>query len=164
MPNPPPLNLYQRPSLDRILQIPSDIISVYVVENHIWSDGGSDAARVARRAETRTVDEFLIPPVRSFLNDIFRLMAAPYQRERKDAPIGQGYWIQAEFGSGKSHLLSFLGALALGDEAVWKIVEEKERKAGQGRRESLYNFYENGLAQKSSEGKGVFVAVKTLVG
>jgi hypothetical protein len=164
MPNPPPVSLYQRKSLDQILQVPSDIISVYVVENHIWADGGSDAARAARRAETRTVEEFLISPVRSFLNDIFRLMAAPYQRDRKDAPIGQGYWIQAEFGSGKSHLLSFLGALALGDEAAWKIVDEKERKAGQGRRESLYSFYENGLAKKSIDGKGIFVAVKTLVG
>jgi len=57
--------------------------------------------------------------VRPFLNDIFRQMAAPYVPERRDNPIGQGYWIQAEFGSGKSHLLSFVGALALGGEAEW---------------------------------------------
>jgi hypothetical protein len=156
--------LFQRQALDEIITIPDDIISVYVVENHIWRDGGSPAARQNRQAEVRTVEEFLIDPVRSFLNDILRQMAAPYVPARRDSPIGQGYWIQAEFGSGKSHLLSFIGALALGDEVAWEIVREKERKAGQGRRESLYHFYENGLAQKSREGKGLFVAVKTLVG
>ena len=110
------------------------------------------------------MDEFLIGPVRPFLNDIFRQMAAPYVPERKDNPIGQGYWIQAEFGSGKSHLLSFIGALALGGEAEWDLIREKEREADLGRRESLYYFYENGLAKKTQESKGVFVAVKTLVG
>ena len=108
------LPMFQRKSLDQITEIPDEIISVYVVENHIWADGGSNEARAARRAETRTVEEFLINPVRPFLNDIFRQMTAPYMPERKDNPIGQGYWIQAEFGSGKSHLLSFVGALALG--------------------------------------------------
>lgn len=156
--------LFQRQSLDEIITIPDDIISVYVVENHIWRDGGSQAARQNRQVETRTIEEFLIDPVRSFLNDIFRQMAAPYAPARRDNPIGQGYWIQAEFGSGKSHLLSFIGALALGDETAWDVVREKERKAGLGRRESLYNFYENGLAQKNRDSKGIFVAVKTLVG
>lgn len=157
-------NLFQRKSLDEITRIPDDLISVYVVENHIWAEGGAAAARQARRAETRTVAEFLIDPVRAFLNDIFRQMSAPYRPERKDAPIGQGYWIQAEFGSGKSHLLSFVGALALGGAAEWDIVREKERKAGLGKRDSLYAFYENGLQRKAEESKGIFVAVKTLVG
>lgn len=156
--------LFQRRSLDQITNVPDKIISVYVVENHIWRDGGSDNARQERQAETRTVEEFLIDPVRSFLNDIFRQMAAPYLPERKDNPIGQGYWIQAEFGSGKSHLVSFIGALALGGEKEWNIVRDKEKEVGLGRRESLYNFYENGLEKKSKESKGIFVAVKTLVG
>lgn len=158
------LSMFQRKPLDQVTEIPDEIISVYVVENHIWADGGSNEARAARRPETRTVDEFLINPVRSFLNDIFRQMAAPYVPERRDNPIGQGYWIQAEFGSGKSHVLSFIGALALGGEVEWELVREKERKAGLGRRESLYNFYESGLAKKAQESKGIFVAVKTLVG
>ena len=158
------LPMFQRKSLDQITEIPDEIISVYVVENHIWADGGSNEARAGRRAETRTVEEFLINPVRPFLNDIFRQMTAPYVPERKDSPIGQGYWIQAEFGSGKSHLLSFVGALALGGQAEWEIVREKERKEKQGRRESLYHFYESGLAKKTAESKGIFVAVTTLVG
>ena len=109
--------LFQRKSLDQITAVPNDIISVYVVENHIWADGGSHEARAKRQAQSQTVEEFLIDPVRSFLNDIFRQLAAPHMPSRKDMPIGQGYWIQAEFGSGKSHLLSFIGALALGREA-----------------------------------------------
>ena len=160
----PSLSMFQRKSLDQITEIPDEIISVYVVENHIWADNGSDEARTARTAEMRTVDEFLIDPVRSFLNDVFRQLAAPYVPERKDNPIGQGYWIQAEFGSGKSHVLSFIGALALGGQAEWELVREKERKTGLGRRESLYNFYESGLAKKTQESKGILVAVTTLVG
>jgi hypothetical protein len=157
-------DMFIRPTLDQCTSVPDSIISVYVVEQHIWADGGVSAARGKRQVEPRTVDEFLIDPVRSFLNDIFRQMAAPYTPERKDNPIGQGYWIQAEFGSGKSHLLSFVGALALAGDDEWAIIQDKEKKSGMGRRESLYYFYENGLAKKNRESKGVFVAVKTLVG
>jgi len=156
--------LFQRKSLDQIITVPETLTSVYVIEKHIWSDGGDPAARAIREAEIKTVDEFLIDPVRSFLNDFFRQISAPYFPDRKDNPIGQGWWVQAEFGSGKSHLLSFLGAMALGGEQVWKLVQEKEQKTGQGKRESLYNFYESGLAKKAQSGKGIFVAVKTLVG
>jgi hypothetical protein len=102
--------------------------------------------------------------VRPFLVNFFRQLSAPYDAARKDNPIGQGYWIQAEFGSGKSHLLSCLGALALGGEKEWNIIKEKEEAIGRGRRESLYAFYENGLAKKSKDSRGIFVAVKTLVG
>lgn len=164
----PELKLYQRKSLDEITQTPDDIISVYVVEQHIWANKGSEEdrrqARVNRIAETQTVEEFLIDPVRPFLMDFFRQLSASYDPGRKDQPVGQGYWIQAEFGSGKSHLLSFMGALALGGQQEWEIIREKEEKAGRGKRESLYTFYENGLAKKTQQSRGVFVAVKTLVG
>jgi hypothetical protein len=156
--------LFQRKPLDQIITIPETLTSVYVVEKHIWADGGDRDARAARQAELKTVEEFLINPVRSFLNDFFRQISATYISERKDNPIGQGWWVQAEFGSGKSHLLSFLGALTLGSEKAWKLVQEKEQKAGLGKRESLFNFYETGLAKKVKSGRGIFVAVKTLVG
>jgi hypothetical protein len=156
--------IFQRKPLDQIISVPESLTSVYVVERHIWANGGDLAARATRQVEQKTVEEFLIDPVRSFLNDFFRQLSAPYVPERKDNPIGQGWWVQAEFGSGKSHLLSFLGAMALGDDAVWKLVQEKEQKIGMGKRESLYNFYESGLAKKSQSGRGIFVAVKTLVG
>lgn len=156
--------LFGRRSLDQITEVPDSIISVYVVENHIWAKGGSNDARANREPQLQTVEEFLIDPVRPFLNDVFRQLAAPHNPDRKDNPIGQGYWIQAEFGSGKSHLLSFVGALALGNSDAWEIVRDKEQQAGQGRRESLYSFYENGLEKKTKQSKGIFVAVKTLVG
>jgi hypothetical protein len=94
-----------------------------------------------------------------------RQLAAPYDPNSKANPVGQGWWIQAEFGSGKSHLLSFIGAVALGDKRVWETVNELETKAKKGKRESLYQFYDSGIARKSTgKSKGIFVAVKTLVG
>lgn len=162
MPNQP--GLYRRKPLNEITAVPDSIISVYVVENHIWAEGGAKGARAARQVERRTVEEFLIQPVRPFLKDILRQIAAPYTPGRRDNPTGQGYWIQAEFGSGKSHLLSFIGALALGGEAEWKIIQEKETRAGVDRRESLYRFWEDGLARKAQKSRGIFVAVQTLVG
>jgi hypothetical protein len=157
-----------RKSLGDICKVPDKIISVYTLEQHIWADTGEISNKVSRAQRIpvrQTVEEFQINPVRPFLNDILRLMAAPYRPERRDEPIGQGYWIQAEFGSGKSHLLCFLSALALGDEDIWELVRQKEAKAGRGRRESLYQFWEEGLKTKSSNGKkGIFVIAKTLVG
>ena len=155
----------QRKSLDEICEVPEKIISVYSLEQHVWENHNSPEARGARKPELQTIEEFQIEPVRAFLNDIFRQMAAPYNPERRDQPIGQGYWIQAEFGSGKSHLLCFLSALGLGSAEAWKLVDDKERKAARGKRESLSRFWEEGLEAKSSKGKkGVFVIVKTLVG
>ena len=155
---------YRKP-LNDICSIPDKIISVYSLEQHVWADSNSPEARQIREPEVRTIDEFQIDPVRPFLNDIFRNMAAPYRPERRDQSIGQGYWVQAEFGSGKSHLLCFLSALALGTKEGWERVRDKEQKAGRGRRESLYRFWEEGLQAKSSQpNKGVFVIVKTLVG
>ena len=62
-------------------------------------------------------------------------------------------------------MLSFIGAVALGDKNVWDTVNELETKAKKGKRESLYQFYESGLGKKSTgKSKGIFVAVKTLVG
>ena len=154
-----------RKSLDEICAVPDKIISVYSLEKHVWADSNSEAARKARKPELRSIEEFQINPVRPFLTDVLRNMAAPYKPKRKENPIGQGYWIQAEFGSGKSHLLCFLSALALGRKEAWKIVQEKEKKNGRGKRESLFRFWEEGLEAKSCKGKkGVFVIVKTLVG
>ncbi len=161
-------DLFKRQTLDQLCVVPDDIIDVYVVERHVWQGGTNDVeaeSKRQRRGEPRTVRDFLIDPVRSLLNDVLRQLAAPYDPSSKANPVGQGWWIQAEFGSGKSHLLSFIGALALGDKSVWDTVNELETRNKKGKRESIYNFYENGLAKKSTgKSKGVFVAVKTLVG
>lgn len=157
--------LTKRKSLDEICTIPDHIISVYSLEKHVWADSNAEAARRNRQPELQTIEEFQLDPVRPFLTDILRRLAAPYDPQRKDNSIGQGYWIQAEFGSGKSHLLCFLGALALGKKEAWQIIQEKEVKAGRGKRESLFQFWEEGIQAKSSKpGKGLFVIVKTLVG
>lgn len=169
-----------RLNLAEICTVPEKIISVYSLEKHVWADSNSEASRKARQPELKTVEEFQIDPVRPFLTDILRNMAAPWKRERKDNPVGQGYWIQAEFGSGKSHLLCCLAALALGRKEAWDIVKKKEDASGRGKRESLYRFWEEGIEAKGQRakgkeegieakgegatGKGIFVIVKTLVG
>lgn len=154
-----------RKSLDEICTVPDKIISVYSLEKHVWADSHSLAARKARHPELKTIEEFQIGPVRFFLNDILRNMARPYKPSQREDPVGQAYWIQAEFGSGKSHLLCFLSALSLGSKEAWKLVQQKEEKAGKGKRESLYQFWEDGLERKSGGDKrGVFVIVRTLVG
>ncbi len=154
--------LSYRESLDRICKVPDEIISVYSLEQHVWADGNSPQAIRERRPNLTTIAEFQIGPVLHFLNDIFRQMAAPYRPESRENPIGQGYWIQAEFGSGKSHLLCFLAAMTLGSEDTWQIALEKERQAGRGK--SIYAFWENGLQAKSTSSRGIFVISRTLIG
>jgi len=88
--------------LAEICTVPDKIISVYSLEKYIWADSNSEAGRKARKPELQTIEEFQIDPVRPFLTDILRNMAAPWKREREENSVGQGYWIQAEFGSGKS--------------------------------------------------------------
>lgn len=153
-----------REPLKSIVSVPDRIISVYALEQHIWADNSTEVAVKARSPELQTIREFQIDPVRPFLNDIFRQMAMPWNKnQRGDWHVGQGYWVQADFGSGKSHLLCFLASLALGSQDAWDLVKEKEEKAGRGKRESLYKFWEDGLKGKS-ENKGIFVVSKTLVG
>lgn len=155
----------QRKGLADICTVPDKIISVYSLEKHVWDDSNAEASRKARKPELQTIEEFQIDPIRPFLTDVLRNMAAPWKRERRDNPVGQGYWIQAEFGSGKSHLLCCLAALALGRKEAWEIVKKKEDACGRGKRESLYRFWEEGIEAKSGKGtKGIFVIVKTLVG
>lgn len=154
-----------RKPLGEICETPDKIISVYSLDQHVWADDNSKKSQKERLPELQTIEEFEFDPVRHFLVDVLKLLAAPYHRERRDNPIGQGYWIQADFGSGKSHLLCVLSALALGNQQAWEILKSKEEKAGRGKRESLYQFWENGLSAKSSNGsRGIFVVVKTLVG
>ena len=89
----------------------------------------------------------------------------PLRPQQQGEPHRPGLVDSGGIRSGKSHLLSFIGAVALGDKKAWDTVNELETKAKKGKRESLYQFYESGLAKKSTgKSKGIFVAVKTLVG
>lgn len=45
--------------------------------NHLWADSNADSSRRDRKPEFQTIEEFQIDPVRPFLNDILRNMAAP---------------------------------------------------------------------------------------
>jgi len=107
--------LFKRKTLDQICTVPDKITDVYVVEHHIWAGGGSADTKKKRQPDLNTLREFLIEPVRALLYDILKRLAAAYDPSNKDNPIGQAWWVQAEFGSGKSHTLSAIGAMALGD-------------------------------------------------
>ena len=106
-----------------------------------------------RRGKVRleTLDEFLIDPVRSYLNSILSKIA---DNE------GQGFWLQAEFGVGKSHLLASTAILALGGPDAWnraKEREDEEKKAGPGARiDSLW--------RKKIEKRKLFPVVFSLEG
>ena len=81
--------LFKRQTLDQLCDVPDEIIDVYVVERHIWQGGSVDAeaeAKRLRRAEPRTVRDFLIDPVRSLLNDVLRQLAMPYIPTDKTNP------------------------------------------------------------------------------
>jgi hypothetical protein len=98
-----------------------------------------------------TLDELYIDPVRSYLNRIFETIA--------DGK-GQGFWVQAEFGVGKSHLLAATAVLAVGGLAAWekaKQREDKEKKAGPGAR--IDNLW-----KKKIEKKKIFPVVFSLEG
>src|SRR5450830_115459 len=101
-----------RQPLSSILTVPDKIISVYSLEQHVWAGSNSPEARAHRLPELQTIREFRIDPVRFFLNDILRQMAAPWQ-PGSVGTVGQGYWIQAEWGSGKARLSWLLVFLVL---------------------------------------------------
>ncbi|HIH77326.1 MAG TPA: hypothetical protein HA341_00095 [Halobacteria archaeon] len=72
---------------------------------------------------------------------IFTNSISRYMKIILDAVIkghGAGFWIQAEYGAGKTHFLSTLASLlAYGDEKVWKNVQDDEIR---NYRQSLTNY------------------------
>jgi hypothetical protein len=71
-------DLFNRQTLDQLCDVPDDIIDVYVVERNIWQGGPISTeveSKKKRRAEPRTVKDFLIDSGRSLLNDVLRQLA-----------------------------------------------------------------------------------------
>jgi hypothetical protein len=143
-----------RKALRDIVTVPKSVQSVYSLTQHVW-EGDSDAKRQASKKENRvrleTLDEFFLDPVRAYLNRIFEKIA--------DGE-GQGFWVQAEFGVGKSHLLAATAVLAVGGPSAWerlKAREDEEKKAGPGARLDA-------LWQKKIEEKRIFPVVFSLEG
>jgi len=121
----------QRKPLSAILEIPQRVQSVYSLTQHVWAGASEDErleSKKNNRARLETLDEFLIGPVRRYLHLILEKVADG---------AGQGYWLQAEFGVGKSHLLAVAAILAVGGPAAWERLkhrEDEEGKAGPGDR------------------------------
>lgn len=91
---------------------------------------------------TGTVEDFVpTPEIRTFVAEVFNKVLSGE---------GQGWWLQAEYGSGKSHLLAFLTIMCCTiDNEPWDVLArtEKERE-GKGKRESLANDGFRGLKDK----------------
>jgi hypothetical protein len=143
-----------RKPLSKILSIPAEVQSVYSLGQHVWAGTGAEARNEAKKkgqVRLETLDEFLVDPVRGYLNRIF---------ERIADNEGQGWWLQAEFGVGKSHLLAVTSILALGGTEAWDRIkqrEDEEKKAGPGARvDSLW--------RKKLEKRKIFPIVFSLEG
>lgn len=147
-------NLYGklRKPFKEILETAEKITYVYSLEKHIWEgEKEEDITKSRKEGKLRysTLEEFLLEPVRDFFIDLLNHLIMNE---------GQGWWVQAEFGSGKSHLLSASTILLLGDEKVWHIIENKEEELGTEKRLSLTQFRRSVLEKK------VFPVVLSLVG
>jgi hypothetical protein len=112
----------QRKPLAEILEIPEKVTSVYSMVQHIW-DGESEEdfekSRKSNKVRAETVQEFFLDPVRSYLELFLNDLAND---------DGQGYWLLAHFGVGKSHLMAVESILAIGEERIWNIVKQKENQ------------------------------------
>ncbi|MDD2709256.1 MAG: hypothetical protein PHV34_14815 [Verrucomicrobiae bacterium] len=143
----------QRKPLAQILDVPGTVTSVYSMVQHIW-DGDTDESRRESRKNDKprlaTVEEYFLDPVRSFLDRFLQDVA--------DGE-GQGYWLLAHFGVGKSHLMAVESILAIGGNNVWDIVKRKEDETkGLGPAARLDRFRGN-IAKKK-----IFPIIFTLEG
>jgi len=143
----------QRKPLTQILDVPATVTSVYSMVQHIWAGDTDEARRESRKKDNprlATVEEYFLDPVRSYLERFLQDVA--------DGE-GQGYWLLAHFGVGKSHLMAVESILALGGDDVWDIVKRKEDEIkGLGPAARLDRF-RNKIAKKK-----VFPVIFTLEG
>ena len=121
----------QRKPLKDIMQIPPKVESVYSLTQHVW-EGASDQERQQSKKKNQvrldTLEEFFLDPVRNYMHRILECVASG---------TGQGFWVQAEFGVGKSHLMAATSVIAVGLKPAWDKVAEREDaegKAGPGAR------------------------------
>lgn len=120
-----------RKPLGEIIFVPPKVTSVYSLVQHVWAGDNEDERRQAKKENQlrlETLREFYFEPVRNYLNRFLETIASDE---------GQGFWLQAEFGVGKSHMLAVEAILALGGPEVWEVVRAKEDETpalGPGRR------------------------------
>jgi len=142
----------RRKSLDQIIRVPSKIQSVYSLTRHIWQGEEKQEQKIAIREgkfRKETIEELLIDPVRDFFIDFL---------DHIKLGEGQGWWVMADRGSGKSHLLSAATILALGKETIWNLILRKEKESGTEKRESLEQFVDAIIPKK------IFPVTRDLVG
>lgn len=144
----------ERKALSEILTVPKTVQSVYSLTQHVWAGDSDEARRESKKRNAvrlETLSEFLVDPVRDRLHSVLEKVAEGE---------GQGFWFQADFGVGKSHLLASTAILAVGGAPAWERLKDREdadKAAGPGRRLDT-------LWRKKVEGRKVFPIVFSLEG
>ena len=137
---------------------PKDTITLEAVTFHGLGSHG-DPSRTGEALfsgdalDRSTIEDFVpTPEIRTFAQQVFNKVLAGE---------GQGWWLQAEYGSGKSHLLAFLTIMCASlDETPWEILARTEQeREKRGPRESLANEEFRGLKDRL-----VFPIVRSLAG
>lgn len=142
--------------MGRIVSVAGEITTTYDLERHVWEEDSETGMRVVR---DKTLSEFLLKPSLSFLSDIIHSMHG-------DSPRPKAYWVQAEYGAGKSHLLAVTVQLALAGPKQWNTIREKEKQEGILPDVSLLRNVHVQDWREDTQGsdKGIFPIVCNLVG
>jgi len=150
-----------RRPLRELVELPPRPKDTITLETATWrKSAGSDGSMPSGQAlfggasvVTETIEDFVpTPEIRGFVAEVFNKVLAGK---------GQGWWLQAEYGSGKSHVLAFLTIMCCTiDGKPWDALArtEKERE-GKGKRESLAN---DGF--RSLKDKLIFPIMRSLSG
>lgn len=143
-------------SFEEVISVTSDITTTYDLEKHVWEESIGNGEKSLRN---KTLSEFLLRPSLSFLSDILQNM-------HSNSPSAQAYWVQAEYGAGKSHLLAVLVQLALAGPRQWRMVREKEDQEGISDEVSLLRNIDTAVRNENmrEREKGIFPIVCNLVG
>lgn len=141
-----------RKPLSGIIKIPPVIQSVYSLTRHIWRGETVEELKESKRTSnfrSETINELLLDPVRDFFQDFL---------DHIRLGEGQGWWVMADRGSGKSHLLSAAAILALGKKPIWDLIGKKEEENETEKRASLVQFVDGVIEKK------IFPITRDLVG
>jgi hypothetical protein len=125
--------LFQRQSLDEIITIPDDIISVYVVENHIWRDGGSQTARQNRQAEMPHRRRVSHRPGALLSQRHLPPDGRPLRNPaRRDSPIGQGIGFRLNLAPANPTCFPSLARWRWGMKPPGRLCARKSAKRARG--------------------------------
>src|SRR5438105_1076916 len=128
--------------------MPTDLLAIAGIVRIKRRPETTLSLREALRTPVQTVDDYVFTDA---IRDHFHRILRAVQDER-----GQGFWVQGEYGGGKTHFLATLAALLEGDDQTWDAVHDDEIRnfAGSIRRTRLFPVVFS-LRGQSAAGLGV---------